>query len=116
MTLTETNLKSQVKHILERHEGRQSAITRRELRRILGLDMRQDRKLRLLIVELREDGFPVLFATTKPAGYYMPTSFAELKVGLDKMRSYVIDECISIRAVKMLGLRYLQGQEQIKLM
>jgi len=38
-------MKDQVKHILEQHQGRHNAITRRELRRILELDIEEDRKL-----------------------------------------------------------------------
>ncbi len=58
-------MKDQVKSILERHQGKHSAITRREL-----------------------------------------------KEGMDKLRSYVIDECIVLRNYKVLGRQYLAGEKQ----
>jgi len=85
-------MKDQVKLILERHQGRSSAITRRELRRLLELDIKEDRTLRLTIAELRREGFPIMFSTSNPAGYYLPETLAELRDGMDKLRSYVIDE------------------------
>ena len=108
-------MKDRLKSILERHQGRHSAITRRELRRILELDIREDRKLRLLIGELRQEGLPVMFATSEPAGYYLPESLAELREGMDKLRSYIIDECIVLRGFKVMGSRYLAGEFQGRL-
>ena len=106
------SVKDRLKHILECHQGRHSAITRRELRRILELDIREDRKLRLMIGELRSEGLPVMFATSSPAGYYMPETLAELREGMDKLRSYVIEECILLRNYKVLGSQYLNGEKQ----
>lgn len=108
-------MKNEVKHILKRHQGRYTAITRRELRNLLNLTIKQDRKLRLLIGELRAEGFPVMFATSEPAGYYMPNSLLELREGMDKLRSYVIDECITLRDYKVLGRLYVAGEKQGKL-
>lgn len=105
-------MKDRLKSILERHHGRHSAITRRELRRILELDIKEDRQLRLLIAELRSEGVPVMFATDSPAGYYMPESLAELRQGMDKMRSYIINECLTLRDYKVYGSRYLAGEKQ----
>ena len=105
-------MKDQVKHILERHQGRHSAITRRELRRLLELDIKEDRQLRLTIAELRAEGFPILFATSFPQGYYLPESLKELREGMDKARSYIISECIVLRNYKVLGRQYLAGEKQ----
>jgi len=97
---------------MERHFGRQTAITRRELRKALQIPDKEDRQLRELIGELRMEGFPILFATSNPAGYYLPANLAELKEGINKMRSYVIDECLVIRALKLKGTQFIAGETQ----
>ena len=105
-------MKDQLKRILSHHQGRSSAITRRELRRLLELDIKEDRALRLTIAELRREGFPILFSTSSPAGYYLPETLAELREGMDKLRSYIVDECIVLRNYKVLGSQYLAGEKQ----
>ena len=64
------DIKPRLKGILSNRQGRARAITRRELRDTL--EYQNDRQLRLLIAEIRAEGLPVLFATNKPAGYYVP--------------------------------------------
>ncbi len=105
-------MKDRLKRILECHQGRHSAITRRELRHLLELDIKEDRALRLTIAELRAEGFPILFATSFPQGYYLPESLKELREGMDKLRSYIIEECIVLRNYKVLGSQYLAGEKQ----
>lgn len=109
-------LKPRLQSVMERHYGRQQSITRRDLRQLLQLDIRHDRKLRMVISELRRGGFPIMFATEKPAGYYLPSNLAELKEGIRAMRSYVIDECLTIRAFKVKGAQYIAGDTQGKLL
>lgn len=109
-------LKPRIQRIIERHQGRHRAIGRRELLAALELTPKQDRKVRLIIGELRHEGFPVLFATDSPAGYYLPESLNELKTGMDKLRSYIIDECIVLRDLKVRGTQYLAGESQGKLL
>ena len=109
-------LKPRLKAILEHHQGKTQAITRRELRHLLELTLSQDRKLRLLIAELRHEGLPVLFHTQTPAGYYMPESLKELQDGMEQLRSYIIDECIVLRSLKVYGHRYIAGDKQAKLL
>lgn len=110
--IVKNGLKPQIQRILERHRGRGNPIGRRELIHALELTPRQDRKVRLLIGELRHEGLPVLFATNAPAGYYLPESLNELKTGMDKLRSYIIDECIVLRDLKVRGAQYLAGESQ----
>ena len=105
-------MKDQLKQILSHHHGRASAITRRELRRLLELDIKEDRALRLTIAELRREGLPIMFSTSHPAGYYLPETLDELREGMDKLRSYVINECIVLRNYKVLGSQYLAGEKQ----
>lgn len=111
-------LKSNIKRIISFHEGKQSAITRRELLHALELKPSQDRKVRELISELRHEGIPILFSTGdkhSPGGYYMPRNLRELREGIDKMKSYVVDECQIMAAWKKYGYRYLFREVQTKL-
>lgn len=108
-------LKTDLTNILSRHEGRKNAITRRQLRSLLNLSDKEDRKLRLVIGEIRKEGTPILFATESPSGYYIPGSYAELKDGMANMRSYIVNECLVLRGFKLYGNRYLAGEQQAKL-
>ena len=103
-------IKPRLKGILSNRQGRARAITRRELRNTLGY--KNDRKLRLIIAELRAEGLPVLFATQKPAGYYVPATWDELRAGLDSFRSYIIDLCVQRARIKKAGERSLYSSKQ----
>lgn len=110
----DNNIKPQLKAILQSRQGRGRAITRREIKDQLGY--KNDRKLRLIIAELRQEGLPVLFATNKPAGYYVPKTFNELKEGLDSFKSYIIDLCIQRAKIKKAGeLSILSGKQGVLL-
>jgi hypothetical protein len=106
------SLKRQIQTVLERHQGRSRAITRRELRRVLEIPLSQDRQLRDLIAEMRNEGIPVIFATERPQGYYIPQDLTELKEGMDNLRKIIINECITLRNLKVKGNQYLYGQKQ----
>ncbi len=106
----DNEIKPRLKAILQHHEGRAKAITRREIKNLLGYQ--NDRQLRLIIAELRADGLPVLFATNRPAGYYVPVTWAELKTGLDSFRSYIVDLCIQRAKIKKEGALSLYDSKQ----
>lgn len=109
-------LKQNLKRILYNHDSRANPISRRELKALLELPENKDRELRLVISELRQDGIPVLFATNKPAGYYLPLNNKELQEGINQLRSYIIDECRVLRAFKVKGNQYLNGMIQRRLL
>ena len=108
--LETNNIKPRLKNILSNHRGRASAITRRELRATLSYQ--NDRKLRLIIADIRAEGLPVLFATSKPAGYYVPATWDELRAGLDSFRSYIIDLCVQRAKIKKAGELSLYSVKQ----
>ena len=111
-------LKNLVKRIISLHEGEKRCISRRELLHMMSLPPSKDRAVRLAIAELRRDGTPILFSTGSKhtqGGYFMPESPAELRVAIEKMRSYVIDECKVMAAWKTYGNRWLNGETQAKL-
>ena len=104
------DIKPRLKNILSNRQGRARAITRREIKNTLGYQ--NDRKLRLIIAELRAEGLPVLFATNKPAGYYVPATWDELHAGLDSFRSYIIDLCVQRAKIKKAGELSLYSSKQ----
>ena len=106
----DNEIKPQLKTILQSREGRERAITRRELRGILNYN--NDRQLRIFIGELRKEGIPILFATDKPAGYYIPATWGELQHGLNSFRSYIIDFCIQRAYIKKAGYLRLRPPNQ----
>lgn len=111
-------LKMQIMNIMHFHDGEENSITRRQLCAELGLVFTSynDRRNRRMISEIRHFGFPILFSTGNPGGYYMPRNHAELRAGIEKMRSYVIDECQIIAAWKHKGDAYLKGEKQENLL
>lgn len=104
------DIKPRLKGILSNRQGRARAITRREIKNILGYQ--NDRKLRLIIAEIRAEGLPVLFATNKPAGYYVPATWDELRAGLDSFKSYIIDLCVQRARIKKAGALSLYSSKQ----
>jgi len=108
--MTNNDIKSRLKGILSNHQGRARAITRREIKNTLGYQ--NDRKLRLIIAEIRSEGLPVLFATNKPAGYYVPATWGELHAGLDSFKSYIIDLCVQRAKIKKAGELSLYSSKQ----
>ena len=106
----DNELKPRLKSILQSREGRHKAVTRRELRALLNYS--NDRKLRLTIAELRKEGIPILFATDKPAGYFIPATWEELQTGLKSYRSYIIDFCIQRAYIKKAGYLRLRPPNQ----
>lgn len=104
-------LKLRLRAVLERHEGRAQAITRAELRALL--DNPPDRKMRQLIRDLIGEGLPVI-ATTQ--GYFIASSYQELREGMLFIRSYLIEDARRLRDLKVLGAQYLAGQVQRRLL
>ena len=104
------DFKQSLKTVFERRHGRDNPISRHELHGIFP-DI-SDRKLRMVIHELRREDMPILFATKKPVGYYIPANLAEQESGLQTLRSYIVDLCITRRALKRGSARYLEGDKQ----
>lgn len=105
-----TDLKSQVKGILEQHVGRDQAIPGRELARLLG--QRDDRKIRLIIRELIAEGLPIVSATDQPAGYFLPLNWQEVRACIEANRSRLIEDAKRIRDLKHAAELYLAPAQQ----
>src|SRR5574340_37548 len=92
-------LKADIKAILSRHEGRDRAITGRELAQLLGF--KDDRVIRATICEVIRDGLPVLSATEPPAGYFVASSRAEWQAYDAQLKSRIVNDALRKRDVKI---------------
>ena len=100
-----SDLKQEVKLILGRHEGRNCAITGKELASMLGY--KDDRAIRQAIRELRADKFPILSATDSPAGYFLPLTKTEVDECLQQNKSRLIEDAKVIRDIKQGAAMWL---------
>ncbi len=78
--------------------GKENAIRLDDLRKRVGLS---ERYVRLGIISLRNEGYPILSSVSKPYGYYFCGSEAEGQAFLDLYLSYIKDLCVTRQAVKM---------------
>lgn len=106
-------MKLRLRRILEKHWGRAQAITSRELSALTGAD---DRKIRLAIRELIAGGLPVLSSSTLPAGYFLPSTRAELDECLASLKGRLIEDARRRRDLKVHGGNWLLPAEQGKLL
>ena len=106
------DVKSQLKAILERHEGRSQAIPSRELTAITGAE---DRKVRLIIRELIKEGLPVASSTETPAGYFLCSSWEEARSYANSIKNRLIEDALRRRDFRRSADLYLKPAEQGRL-
>lgn len=111
--MTDYDLKSQLKRILQRHEGRGQAITARELAAVTGYD---ERRVRLVIRELITDGLPVASSTESPAGYFMVATWEEAHRYAESIKGRLIEDAIRRRDFRRSVALYLKPAEQRRLL
>ena len=110
-------IKTRLINLLENnHMGRARAIKRREILDELDIPKSYDRRLRKNIEALRHAGTPVLFATEEPAGYYLPENLAEIEASIKQLRNYIKNECMILRALKVMGTQYVHQETQRRLL
>lgn len=68
------DVKRELRGILERHRGRDFPIDKKRLARMVG---HNERQVRLIILDLIEDGLPIVSTSEPPAGYFLATSHKE---------------------------------------
>jgi len=112
--------KGQIKLVILRHPGRENAITGGEI--ALGFGLKDDRKVRLAIDELIDDGFPVCSATDtdklkgwKP-GYFFPRTLEEARECYGKWRHRGLDVCVRARKMLKAARLYHEGARQLELL
>lgn len=108
--------KQEIRQVMLFHRGLDNAISRRELCVTLGWEPNStnDRYMRKLITELRrgDSNFEPLAILSGGDGYYLPVTRKDIDEGLKFLRSYVIDACITIRALKVGSEREITGDKQ----
>ena len=114
----QTDLKERVLAILERHSGRENAITAYELLDIIGLQRTRSnqRKMQLIIRELRREGKPVLATCRIPYGYYYASTWSEVQDCLASLRSRLVQDALTRRDIKVGAGLYFAGAEKVRML
>jgi hypothetical protein len=110
MAESKIDLKSTVLNILLNHKGKENAIKGKELSRLLG--QKDTRKIRLIIKdELVKEGYAICSTPHEPYGYFLATSYDEVKEALGIIRNgYAKSLFIYYRNLKNAGYNTFSGQ------
>jgi len=112
--VTNLDIKAELKTILQRHEGRNRAVTGKELTKMLG--HRDDREIRQIIRELIKDGLPVASTTRPPAGYFLITSYQEAREYANSIKGRLIEDARRRRDFRRAADCHLKPATQGRLM
>jgi hypothetical protein len=104
MTLTKTDLRTELLRVIKRQAGPDQAITAGRLSTLFSLN---ERVIRLAIRELRKTE-PVL-SNTK--GYYWPENQKQIDGFLAAMRGRLIEDALTRRDVRLSGQKWAAAQE-----
>ena len=105
-----TDLKTEVRHILVRHEGHDRPITGKELADILKHN--NDRKIRLAIRQLISEGLPVASSVHEPMGYFIVTTWEEARLYAESIRNRLIEDALRRRDFRRSAAMYLKPAQQ----
>lgn len=111
--MADTDLMQKLRPILEKHEGRRTAITSRELAAVTG---QHERAVRLAIRELIEDGLPVASSTEPPAGYFLVVTMKEAEQYAASIKSRLIEDALRRRDFRRAAALHLKPATQGKLL
>lgn len=93
--------------------GHDNTISLKELSQRIGVN---ERKLRMTIEALRNEGYLVVFFPSKPEGYGIAETQEEARVFIEYMRSRIISECKILRSVKQASFkRFTKTVGQLKM-
>lgn len=107
------DLKTRLRIILLRHEGKSRAITGQELASMVGYH--DDRRIRLVIREIIAEGLPVASSTETPAGYFVVNTHQEAEQYAASIRSRLIEDAKRRRDFRRAADLYLMPAQQGKL-
>jgi len=102
--------KADVLKVLERHYGRTNPITGKEIAE--ALDVRGTREIRQKILELTNDGIPIASSASKPPGYFICGSVAEMEEYSNFLKSYMKD--IAVHRWRFIKASYLYRTGQLQ--
>lgn len=105
--------KQDIKSILDKHRGRNNAISRAELVSRINFDEPgedRDRKVRDLLSELRSEGFPV--ASLK-SGYFLCEDEIEFDAAISKLSKYLVSTKKGIDGLIKTKNKLFTGQQKL---
>ena len=105
--------KNNLEGILLRHEGEAQAITGRKLAAMFNL--KDDRRVRLVIRDLITEGLPIAAHTEVPAGYFIVVTRREAERYAGSIRSRLIQDAIRRRDFRRAADMWLTPAEQGRL-
>ena len=111
---TKIDLKTELRNILGRHEGRDRAITGKELAQMLS--QHDDREIRLIIRDLIMEGLPVASTTKEPAGYFIITSWQEKQEYAESLKERLIQNALRRKDFRRAADYFLNSIEQRRLL
>ena len=108
-----TDLKAQELAVINEHQGWENAILSMDLAEAAGMPKTKasQRKLQIIIRELRRENKPILSQCTMPYGYYWPASWYEVQSFIASMKSRLVEDAYTLRDVKV-GAGYLFAQAE----
>jgi hypothetical protein len=98
-------MKGELKQILLRHEGRDQAITGKQLAELLGY--KDDRVIRETIAELIDEGLPVAASCSGTMGYFVVNSRIEANDYAQSLKSRLIADAVRRRNFRRASDQWL---------
>jgi biotin operon repressor len=93
--------------------GKENATRLDDLQKRLGIS---ERKIRIAIEAMRNEGYLILVPSSPPWGYFLAQSQDEVQEFINYFRSRVIDECKIMRSIKLASQKKFTHQfGQIKM-
>ena len=92
-------------------DGRENAITGKELATRAGSPMSDDRYIRQVIRELIAEGYPIASVTSAPAGYFMAVTRVESNNYMDQLLMRLKKDATRRRDFKLAARATLQPEQ-----
>lgn len=96
--------------VIEECRGRKRAMTARQIARFAGLN---ERCVRMVIADLRKEGYAVASAVNPPYGYYLPASLEEARECQAQPWSRVGEVAATARAFDRAYGEHTQGRQMV---
>jgi len=109
----EFELKDEVLAVLSRHSGHRNAIKGMEIAH--ALELRDDRIIQQVILELIKEGYPICSACSSPMGYFLPETQSEIEAYKHQLRSRALGDFYRYKYFKK-AVPWLYGNQQRRLL
>lgn len=112
--LTQNELKYELRLIINRHVGREMAISAGVLAEMF--DYFDDRPVRKAIEELIDGGFPVCSVTEPPPGYFFPANVEEARTYSKSLQKRAVNIFLRRRHIIKNTARFYERARQAELL